>query len=249
MVGALLVEPTDPTCTTGVVFFNNVGYLGMCGHGTMGVIASLAHMGRIEMGEHRVETPVGTVTTTLNSDGSVTVDNVPCHVAQADVAIDLPGNRTIRGDIAWGGNWFFLTPECDIPLGLDHVQDLTDYAWRARQAVNAQGYPEVDHIELVGPPQNGGNARNFVLCPGRAYDRSPCGTGTSAKIACLAARGELAEDEEWVQESLIGSVFTAHYKRLDGNHVLPSVTGHAYINAESTLIIDRHDPYSWGICE
>jgi 4-hydroxyproline epimerase len=247
MVGALLVEPTDPTCSAGVIFFNNVGYLGMCGHGTMGVMVSLKHMGRITSGLHRIETPVGVVTTTLSDDGSVTVDNVACHVAAGDLALELPGKTTVKGDIAWGGNWFFLTQAPDMALDLAHAQDLTDYAWRIRQAINAQGHPEVDHIELIGPARNGGDARNFVLCPGRVYDRSPCGTGTSAKLACLAARGQLREGEAWVQESVIGSVFTARYRRLDEKHILPSVTGQAYINAESTLIMDRADPYSWGI--
>ena len=247
MVGALLVAPTDPTCAAGVIFFNNVGFLGMCGHGTMGVVVTLAHMGRLTTGQHRIETPVGVVTSTLNEDGSVTVDNVPCHLAHEDIAIELPDHTEVRGDIAWGGNWFFLTQAPDIPLNLEHVQDLADYAAEIRQAVNAQGHPEVDHIELVGPAQNEANARNFVLCPGRAYDRSPCGTGTSAKLACLAAHGELAEGEEWVQESLIGSVFRASYTRLDQDHIHPSVTGYAYVYAESTLFIDKDDPYCWGI--
>ena len=247
LVGALLVEPVDTSCAAGVIFFNNVGYLGMCGHGTIGVVASLAHLGRIRVGRHRIETPVGVVTAELREDGSVTIENVPCHVEALDVQIDLPGHGAVLGDVAWGGNWFFLTPAPDIPLDLAHAPELTDYAWHLRQALNSQGYPRVDHIELGGAARCGGDARNFVLCPGRAYDRSPCGTGTSAKIACLAARGELQEHEPWIQESVIGSTFSACYRRLDANHVLPSVTGHAYVNAESTLIVDRHDPYSWGI--
>lgn len=246
MVGALLLEPCDPSCAAGVIFFNNVGYLGMCGHGTMGLMVTLAHMGRIAVGAYRIETPVGVVTAELRADGAVTVTNVASHLAHANIEFNVPELGMIQGDIAWGGNWFFLTPAPDIPLDLAHVSELTDYAWQLRCAANAQ-HPEVDHIELVGPGQNGVQARNFVLCPGKAYDRSPCGTGTSAKLACLAARGQLAENEPWIQESIVGSRFTGHYERLDEEHIRPYVTGHAYVNAETTLILDQADPYRWGI--
>jgi 4-hydroxyproline epimerase len=235
IVGALLIEPSDPTCAAGVIFFNNVGYLGMCGHGTIGVVATLAYLGRIGPGEHRIETPVGIVTTVLHDNGEVSVANVPSY-------------RLRHGDVAWGGNWFFLVPACGQPLSLDRIPQLTDYAWRIRSAVNAQGFPEVDHIELFGPPTvAGASARSFVLCPGKAYDRSPCGTGTSAKLACLAADGRLAEGEPWVQESIIGSTFKAHYRRIDDHTILPTITGTAFVNAESTLLLDGGDPYCWGI--
>jgi len=247
MVGALLLEPCDPSCDAGMIFFNNVGYLGMCGHGTMGLMVTLAHLGRITVGTYRIETPVGVVTAELRADGAVTVTNVASHLAQANIEFKVPELGTVQGDIAWGGNWFFLTPAPDISLDLAHVSELTDYAWQLRCAVNAQGYPEVDHIELMGPGQNDAHARNFVLCPGKAYDRSPCGTGTSAKLACLAAHGQLAENEAWIQESVIGSRFTGHYERLDGEHIRPYITGHAYVNAETTLILDQSDPYCWGI--
>jgi proline racemase len=247
IVGALLTEPSDPSCTAGAIFFNNVGYLGMCGHGTMGLAVTLAHLGRIKAGSHRIETPVGVVTAELHADGAVTVANVPSYLAHPDVTVDVAGFGPVRGDIAWGGNWFFLTEASDLPLDLAHVSELTDFAWRVRQSANQQGYPEVDHIELVGPGQSGGNARNFVLCPGKAYDRSPCGTGTSAKLATLAARGQLREDEPWVQESLIGSTFTAQYERIDAERIRPFISGRAYVNAESTLLVAEDDPYRWGI--
>lgn len=248
MVGALLVEPTDPSCATGVVFFNNVGYLGMCGHGTIGLVATLAHAGRIQPGVHRIETPVGVVTTTLHPNGEVSVVNVPSYRTAHDVTVSVPEIGPIVGEVAWGGNWFFLVAEHGQQLCLDRIDALTDFAWRVRQAVNSQGFPEVDHVELFGPPTVGGaSSRNFVLCPGKAYDRSPCGTGTSAKLACLAAAGKLAENALWIQESIIGSTFKAHYQRLDEQKIVPTITGTAYVNAESTLLLDEEDPFRWGL--
>jgi 4-hydroxyproline epimerase len=247
LVGALLCEPTDPACTAGVIFFNNVGYLGMCGHGTIGLVATLAHLGRIKPGSHRIETPVGVVTATLNADGSVSVANVPSYRKARAVTVQVAGIGAVTGDVAWGGNWFFLLEIHGHALTLANVEQLTDFAWRVRQAVNAQGFPEVDHVELFGPPINPqAQSRNFVLCPGKAYDRSPCGTGTSAKLACLAADGKLAPGKPWVQESIIGSTFTASY-RLEGDRIVPSITGTAFVNAEATLLSDERDPYASGI--
>jgi 4-hydroxyproline epimerase len=247
-VGALLSPPADPSCVAGVIFFNNVGYLGMCGHGTMGLIVALAHLGRLEAGDHRVETPVGVVTATLHPDGRVAGTNVPSYRAQKDFTVEVPGLGPVRGDVAWGGNWFYLVDQADRSLQIEDVEELTDYCWRVRQAVNAQGFPEVDHIELCGPPAApGADARNFVLCPGRAYDRSPCGTGTSAKLACLAEDGALAEGEEWLQESIIGSVFSASYRSHHGYRIIPTITGSAFVNAETTLLLDPKDPFCWGI--
>jgi 4-hydroxyproline epimerase len=250
VVGALLVEPEDKTCATGVIFFNNVGYLGMCGHGTIGLIATLAHLGRIQPGEHRIETPVGMVTATLQSSGDISVANIPSWRAKKGVKIQVPGVGSVVGDVAWGGNWFFLVEDHGQELSLTNVEALTDFCWRVRQAVNAQGHPEVDHVELFGPPQvAGAQSRNFVQCPGKAYDRSPCGTGTSAKLACLAADGKLAEHAPWVQESIIGSTFTGRYQWLDkaAGKVSPIITGTAFVNAEITQVLDPRDPFCWGI--
>ena len=247
IVGALLCEPEDLACAAGVFFFNNVGYLGMCGHGTIGLIVSLAHMGRIRPGEHRVETPVGCVTATLHQGGEVTVMNVSSYRKAKGVAVDVTGLGRMSGDVAWGGNWFYLVENHGQTLSLANVESLTDVAWRIRKAVNENGFPEVDHVELFGPPvAPGANSRSFVLCPGKAYDRSPCGTGTSAKIACLAADGKLAEGAAWVQESILGSTFTGRYRMLDGA-IIPSITGTAFVTAESTLILDENDPFIWGI--
>ncbi|MFO1303792.1 MAG: proline racemase family protein [Burkholderiales bacterium] len=249
IVGALLVEPEDRACAAGVIFFNNVGFIGMCGHGTIGVVATLAHLGRIAPGVHRIETPVGVVTTTLQPDGQVSVENVESYRALRGVRIDVPGAGGVEGDVAWGGNWFFLVERHGHALSLDRLDALTDYAWRVRQALNAQGHPEVDHVELFGGSARGADAQSFVLCPGKAYDRSPCGTGTSAKLACLAADGKLAEGDRWVQESIVGSTFEARYRWSDRarGRIVPTITGRAFVNAQATFILDDDDPYCWGI--
>jgi 4-hydroxyproline epimerase len=234
-----------------VIFFNNTGYLGMCGHGTIGLVASLAHMGRIGVGEHRIETPVGTVTTTLHDDGSVSVRNVPAYRHLHQVAVELPGHGTVRGDVAWGGNWFFLVSDHGQRVASDNLAALTGYTEALRKALAAQGITgaggeEIDHIELFGDDDGGADSRNFVLCPGNAYDRSPCGTGTSAKIACLAADGKLAPGEVWTQASVIGSRFEASYT-VENGKVIPTLRGRAHISAEATLLIDDNDPFGWGI--
>jgi 4-hydroxyproline epimerase len=250
MVGALLVEPHDKSCAAGVIFFNNVGVLGMCGHGTIGLIVTLAHMGKIKPGEHRIDTPVGVVTATLHPNGEVSVANIPSWRTKKAVSVDVPGIGPVVGDVAWSGNWFFLIEKHGKELKLANVDELTDYCWRVRQAVNAQGFPEVDHIELFSPiPGMPGGSRNFVQCPGKAYDRSPCGTGTSAKLACLAADGKLQPGDTWVQESIIGSRFTGKFQWLDraSGKVAPVITGRAYVNAEATQLLDDQDPFCWGI--
>ncbi len=249
LVGALLVEPADKSCVCGVIFFNNVGVLAMCGHGTIGLVATLKHLGRIKPGEHKIETPVGIVTATLHPNDEVSVANVPSYRKAKNISVDVPGVGKISGDIAWGGNWFFLVSEHGRELALANVEALTDFTWRIRQAVNAQGFPEVDHVELFGAPQNGGDSRNFVLCPGKAYDRSPCGTGTSAKLACLAVDGKLAEGETWIQESILGSKFTGTFRwhNRECGEIVPTITGSAHINAEATLLLNENDPFCWGI--
>jgi 4-hydroxyproline epimerase len=252
LVGAILLPPVDPTCASGVIFYNNVGYLGMCGHGTIGVAVALAHLNRIGPGSHRLETPVGTVTVSVESRNLVTIDNVPSYRLLKAAKVDVPGLGTYAGDVAWGGNWFFLVYEHDEDLNVANVDRLTEVTWRIRQALNANritgtGGAEIDHIELYGPPTvANAHSKSFVLCPGRAYDRSPCGTGTSAKIACLFADGKLKEGDVWRQESIIGSVFEAWAKKA-GEGVRPQIRGSAFVNAESTLIVDPDDPFALGI--
>ena len=252
MVGALIVEPVDPTAAAGVIFFNNVGYLGMCGHGTIGVAVALAYLGRLGPGTHRLETPVGPVAVTIDGPNTVTIDNVESYRSAKDVAIEVPGLRTYVGDIAWGGNWFFLVQDHGETLSVENIERLTDVTWAIRQTLNAKGISgmnggEIDHIELFGPPTRpGADSKNFVLCPGRAYDRSPCGTGTSAKVACLVADGKLAEGQVWRQESIIGSLFEGSARIVEGR-VRPRIRGSAYVNAESTLIVNPADPFAMGI--
>ncbi len=252
MVGAILVPPDDPTCVAGVIFFNNVGYLGMCGHGTIGVAVALAYLGRIAPGVHRLETPVGIVTIHLEEANHVSIENVESYRSAKDVAVDVPGLRAYKGDVAWGGNWFFLVSDHGEELTLANVDRLTEVTWKIRQALNASGITgddggEIDHVELFGPPGDLDNdSRSFVLCPGKAYDRSPCGTGTSAKVACLVADGKLAEGQVWKQESIIGSSFEASAKVVDGK-IRPRIRGSAYVNAESVLILDPEDPFAMGI--
>jgi 4-hydroxyproline epimerase len=252
MVGALLCEPTDPTCSAGVIFFNNVGYLGMCGHGTIGLVATLAYMNRVHPGEHRIETPVGTVSAVLHPDGKVTVNNVASYRLACNVAVDVPHYGKIYGDVAWGGNWFFLVRDHKIELCLQNIEQLTNFTWAIRQALRQQGITgarnqEIDHIELYGTSDKPSvDSKNFVLCPGKAYDRSPCGTGTSAKLACLFADGKIREGQTWKQESIVGSIFEGSVTVRDGK-VYPSITGSAFVNAEADLVLDVRDPFCLGI--
>jgi 4-hydroxyproline epimerase len=252
IVGALLCEPSDPLCSAGVIFFNNVGYLGMCGHGTIGLAVTLSFLGKIAPGIHRIETPVGIVSAHLHDNGYVTVDNVASYRWLADISVDVPGFGIVTGDVAWGGNWFFITHTCPIDLSITNLDSLTHYAKLIRTVLTHKGITgenggEIDHIELCGPPAlPNAHSKNFVLCPGGSYDRSPCGTGTSAKMACLYADGELKEGDLWRQESLIGSLFEGAVSIRDGV-VYPHIKGSAFITAEAQLIVGDQDPFRWGI--
>jgi 4-hydroxyproline epimerase len=251
LVGALLTPPVDPSATAGVIFFNNVDYLGMCGHGTIGLVTTLAWLGRLAPGRHRIETPVGVVTAELHASGQVSVRNVPSFRHRHAVALDVPGHGRITGDVAFGGNWFFLSADHGQALEMANVEALVDFGWRVRRALEAAGVTGkdgalIDHIELTGSGRDGVDGRNFVLCPGKAYDRSPCGTGTSAKLACLVADGKFAPGQRWRQESIVGSVFEGSVE-LDGNAIVPTITGEAFVTAEATLLRDPRDPYRDGI--
>jgi 4-hydroxyproline epimerase len=253
IVGAVLCEPRDPSCAAGVIFFNNVGYLGMCGHGTIGLAVTLAHMGRLKPGRHRFETPVGTVGVELFDDHTATIENVESYRLAAAVSVEVAGLGLVRGDVAWGGNWFFLIstpPPCDLMLA--NVGRLTQATTAIRDALIAQGVrgkdgAVIDHIEFFAPsPSSDADSRNFVLCPGGAYDRSPCGTGTSAKLACLYADRKLRPGQVWVQESIIGSRFRASLEPGPDGGVLPRISGRAFICAESKLVEDPSDPFRYG---
>jgi 4-hydroxyproline epimerase len=253
MVGGLLCEPEDAGCAAGVIFFNNSGYLGMCGHGVIGTAVTLAHLGRIGPGTHRIETPVGVVTVDLTVGNQATFENVESRRHRRAVLVDVDGVGIVAGDIAWGGNWFFLTSDCPCPLDAANIPELTQAALSIRRTLAAQGMTgeggaEIDHIEFFGAPRSpGADSRNFVLCPGGAYDRSPCGTGTSAKLACLAADGKLAPGEPWIQESIIGSRFEASYRPGDAGGIVASITGRAYVCGETRLHRDPADPFCDGM--
>ena len=256
LVGALLCPPVDPSCAAGVIFFNNVGYLGMCGHGTIGLVATLAYVNRITPGEHRIETPVGAVSALLHENGEVTVTNVASYRSAANVKVTVPGYGDVYGDVAWGGNWFFLVRNHvhnqDLQLTLKNVEALTAFTWAIRIALRENGITgdqakEIDHVELFAPSERPGvDSQNFVLCPGKAYDRSPCGTGTSAKLACLYADGKIKEGQTWKQESIVGSVFEGTVRVKEGK-IYPSIRGSAFVNAEATLVLNPRDPLCIGI--
>lgn len=250
IVGALLCEPVDPNATAGVIFFNNVGHLGMCGHGTIGLIKTLEYMGRIKAGKHKIETVVGTVEADLNSDGSVTITNVPSYRYKKDAAVEVPGYGRVVGDVAWGGNWFFLIGDHDQHIDLANLEQLTDFTVAVRNAltknkITGENGGEIDHVELFSPSPTA-DSRSFVLCPGLEYDRSPCGTGTSAKLACLYSDGQLKEGDVWRQESLIGSIFEGQVRQ-DGDRLIAIIRGTASVTAELELVLDKDDPYRFGI--
>lgn len=254
IVGAWILPPDTPDCAAAVIFFNNAGYLGMCGHGTIGAAVTLAHMGRIAPGMHRIQTPVGVVQVQLHDAHRATIENVAAYRHIARAKVDVPGHGPVTGDVAWGGNWFFLVEKHSFALELANVEQLTAFTWKVRQALTAAGITgahgaEIDHIELFSPAYDLANhSRNFVLCPGKAYDRSPCGTGISAKMACLVADGKLAPGQVWRQEGILGTVFEGSV-RMEGDAIIPSITGSAYMTAESTLLVDEADPFRRGIGE
>lgn len=250
IVGALLCEPVDPLSAAGVIFFNNVGFLGMCGHGTIGLVRTLQHMGRLSSGTHRIETAVGTVTADLHPDGTVSITNVPSYRTAKDVEVEIEGRRIIRGDIAYGGNWFFLVSDHGEVIEMSNLSRLTELSARIRTALRERGITgddgaEIDHVELFGPSE-AADSRNFVLCPGIEYDRSPCGTGTSAKLACLYTDGKLTEGGLWRQESIVGSIFEGKIAVSNGR-LIPTITGSAFVTGETDLILDPADPLRFGV--
>lgn len=256
LVGGLLLEPTDSASIAGIIFFNNQGYLGMCGHGTIGLMSTLKYLGRIDDGSHTIETPVGNVTAVIEGH-QTTIQNVPSYRLLADVKIEVPEVGEVIGDVAWGGNWFFLVKQPSYRLDAANVDQLTRTTLMIRQALSDQGITGldgawIDHIELFGTPaQPSHHSRNFVLCPGGAYDRSPCGTGTSAKLACLAADGKLEPGQNWYQESVIGSTFTGSYQpgpdQAGTPSIIPTISGTAFVTGEAKLILNPDDPFCLGI--
>ncbi len=250
IVGALLTPPVSDGSHCGIVFFNNETYLGMCGHGLIGVVRTLEYLGQLSPGIARFDTPVGTVSAELHADGAVTIVNVAARAHALDVSVDVPGVGRVTGDIAYGGNWFFIT-HLDLPLDLSNVDELTRVTQAIQDELNEQGVAgtaPVDHIEISGPPtRHDADARNFVLCSGGEYDRSPCGTGTSAVMAALHARGRLPLGQEWRQESITGSMFTGWLASGPAGELIPHIRGMAFVTGEATLRFDAADPFRLGI--
>ncbi|GAB4500353.1 MAG: 4-hydroxyproline epimerase [Anaerolineales bacterium] len=255
LVGAYLVPPADPNCQFGVIFFNNVGYLGMCGHGTIGLIASLAYLGKVQPGVIRVETPVGVVEATLHKNeageypNKVSVQNIPAYRHLTHIPVTVNG-KTVHGDVAWGGNWFFLVHDHGMDVNMHNLEALTDFAWRVREQLTANGITgvngaEIDHVELFAATDKA-DSKSFVLCPGKAYDRSPCGTGTSAKLACLYEDGKLQAGQIWKQQSVVGSIFEGSIQ-IQNNRIIPTITGEAWVMSEGTILVDERDPFGKGI--
>ncbi len=252
MVGAVLCDPIAEDCVTGVLFFNNVGLLNMCIHATIGLAQTLVHQGKIGVGRHRIDTRVGVVTAEVHKDGRITVENVPSYRKEAGVSLEVEGFGEVVGDISWGGNWFFLIDGYGPEVSFSNLDELTHFCWEVRKELGNRGITgdkgmEIDHVETFGPPEsNAADSKNFVLCPGKAYDRSPCGTGTSAKLAALYQAGKLREGEVWRQASILNTVFEGRVE-LRGEDIIPIVTGRAWVNGESTLILDPSDPFCEGI--
>ncbi|MCR9088940.1 MAG: proline racemase family protein [Rhodobacteraceae bacterium] len=252
MIAALLVAPSDPDCVAGAIYFNTLQNLGMCGHATIGLAATLAYLGRITPGRHKLETPVGVVELVLHDANTASVVNVESYRLRKSVSVKVEGHGTVTGDVAWGGNWFFLVRNSPLALTVDNIRPLTDLTLAIRAALEAAGITGadgawIDHVELFGPPEaESAQGRNFVLCPGGAYDRSPCGTGSSAKLACLAADGAWQPGAEWIQESVIGSTYALSYRPGEQGGVIPTVRGQAFVTSEANLIFDPADPYRMG---
>lgn len=258
LVGGLLCEPHDESCGLGVIFFNNVDFLGMCGHGAIGLISSLEYLGKIEPGIHSIDTPVGKVTAELAPSGLVSIANVKSFRHAADVSVDVPGLGTFQGDIAYGGNWFFLVKSYPVKFNVPRLQVQEHSRWtkigiQLRAALQSSGHTGsngayIDHVEFFGEPKDPAHdSRNFVLCPGGAFDRSPCGTGTSAKLACLAADGTLAPGQIWAQESIIGSVFLCSFQEgPEPGTIQPTIAGTAFVSATASLVMDPRDPFRHG---
>jgi 4-hydroxyproline epimerase len=252
VVGALLCEPVDQSSAAAVIYFDKATYLGMCGHGTIGLLATLAYMGRIGPGKHKIETPVGRVEAILDETGAVTLNNVASFRHAKQVAVEVNGFGKVTGDVAWGGNWFFLIDDHPLELSMSNLDRLTEFTWAVKQALPRQGVAgadghEIDHVALFGPPDvPAADSKNFVLCPSKAYDRSPCGTGTSARLACLYSDGKLASGTPWRQEGIVGSIFEGSIREIDGE-LYPSIKGRAYITAAAELILDPSDPFRTGI--
>jgi 4-hydroxyproline epimerase len=252
MVGALITAPIRKEALAGVIFFNDVGVLGMCGHALIGTVETLRFLGRIQGDSVELDTPAGAVSAIIDSDQQIVIQNVPSRLHQEHVEIEVPGIGSVIGDIAYGGNWFFLVNSPSFNLELRELDALMQSSKAIRKALLDQGLTGtddavIDHIEFFGPPKDPtADSRNFVLCPGNAYDRAPCGTGTSAKIATLHAKGQIETDQVWRQESITGSIYEASLRLIDGQ-LFPFIRSRAHITSKSSLLFKEADPLRGGL--
>ncbi|MFM8735826.1 MAG: proline racemase family protein [Pirellulales bacterium] len=252
MVGVILVPPADPACRYGAFYINRVGYLDMCGHATIGLAVTLGALGAIEPGSFRLETPAGVVAMTWHGGNEASFECVPPRRIAKGLSLSCDDGSRVTGDVATSGLWFFLCRDHGLPVEPAAIPALTARAWSIRRALEARGIAGdggevIDHVVLLGPPREPGNdGRAFVLCPDGAFDRSPCGTGTSALVGCLLDDGVLAEGATWRQESVLGGVYAASV-RCAGSIVVPTVRGRAWLTAESTLHFTADDPYRTGV--
>jgi 4-hydroxyproline epimerase len=252
MVGVILVPPADPTCDLGAFYFNRVGYLDMCGHATIGLAVSLGHTGRITPGPFRMETPAGVVGVEWHGGSDASFQSVTPRRIHRGLSIRCPDGSIVTGDVATSGLWFFICRDHGLPVVPEAIPQLLERSWAIRRSLGAAGVTGdtgevIDHIVLMGPPLDPANsARNFVLCPDGAFDRSPCGTATSALVGCLHEDVQLAEGAVWRQESILGGLYEASV-RTQAGVLVPTVRGRAWITAEATLQFSADDPYRAGL--
>lgn len=250
-VGAILTDPISPGTKAGVIFFNNEGCLGMCGHGTIGVVETLKYLGQIDPGELALDTPVGPVQAWLHESGEVAIRNVQSYRFRKEICFEVKDIGMVRGDVAYGGNWFFIVHEPKFEISMDRSSLLADTCRQIARSMEEHGIvgekgASVNHIELESTVTSDGcDSRNFVLCPGGAYDRSPCGTGTSAKLACLFEDGLLEAGHWFTQESVTLSRFRGSVEA-GCRGVIPTIVGRAYVTAESILNFEKEDPLAEG---
>jgi 4-hydroxyproline epimerase len=252
LVGAILCKPSDPTCTTAAIFFDSFGYHDMSGHGMIGLAVTLEYLGHISRGPVRVETPAGPVTIDLHEAGDISVQNVPSFRHRKGVVVSVDGAGKFGGDIAWGGAWYFLADDHREELNATRLDRLTEVTRSIRRALAREGITgpkgeTIDNVALFGQPhRRDARSKNFVLRAGRTYGRSPSGTAMSAKMACLYTDGLLPEGQNWRQESILGTIFDGSVS-VENGQIIPTIRSTAHVTAESTLIVDERDPYTWGL--
>ncbi|MFI5747119.1 proline racemase family protein [Streptomyces sp. NPDC051644] len=269
MSGAILQPPTRPDADFGVLFIEVSGYLPMCGHGTIGVATVLVETGMVEVTEPvttvRLDTPAGLVSVDVRvKDGAataVTLTNVPAFSVALDRTVDVPGYGPVRYDLAYGGNFYAMVQLSDLGLPFDRARkgDILAAGLALMDAVNAADrpvHPEdsdingLKHVQFIAPGSDARHSRHAMAIHPGWFDRSPCGTGTSARMAQLHARGELALDTDFVNESFIGTSFTGRLveKTTVGglSAVVPTVTGRAWITGTAQFFLNPSDPFPEG---